>query len=79
MNVTAGEHDLRIRENGEQTLPVKYVIKHPNFDPRRPMNYDVALLKLDGAFTFSKAIVFCDLVFSGEGKAFASPRCCENS
>uniref|UniRef100_A0A672UZX1 Ovochymase 2 n=1 Tax=Strigops habroptila TaxID=2489341 RepID=A0A672UZX1_STRHB len=53
LDVTAGDHDLRIRENGEQTLPVKYVIKHPNFDPRRPMNYDIALLKLDGAFNFS--------------------------
>ncbi|XP_068253996.1 ovochymase-2 isoform X3 [Nyctibius grandis] len=53
LNVTAGEHDLRIRENGEQTLSVKYAIKHPNFDPRRPMNYDIALLKLDGAFNFN--------------------------
>ncbi|XP_074740397.1 ovochymase-2 isoform X3 [Strix uralensis] len=53
LSVTAGEHDLRIRENGEQTLPVKYVIKHPDFDPRRPMNYDIALLKLDGAFNFN--------------------------
>ncbi|NXK39621.1 OVCH2 protein, partial [Piprites chloris] len=51
--VTAGEHDLRLRENGEQTLPVKSVIKHPNFDPRRPMNYDIALLKLYGAFNFT--------------------------
>ncbi|OXB55598.1 hypothetical protein ASZ78_013010 [Callipepla squamata] len=52
LNVTAGDHDLRVRENGEQTLPVKYIIKHPNFDPRRPMNYDIALLKLDGTFIF---------------------------
>ncbi|KFP97505.1 Ovochymase-2, partial [Leptosomus discolor] len=57
LNVTAGEHDLRIRENGEQTLPVKYVIKHPKFDPRRPMNYDIALLKLDGAFSFSSSVL----------------------
>nr|XP_027323621.1 ovochymase-2 isoform X4 [Anas platyrhynchos] len=57
LNVTAGEYDLRIRENGEQTLPVKYVIKHPNFDPRRPMNYDVALLKLDGVFKFSSSVL----------------------
>ncbi|NWZ53476.1 OVCH2 protein, partial [Haliaeetus albicilla] len=66
MNVTAGEHDLRIRENGEQTLPVKYVIKHPNFDPRRPMNYDVALLKLDGAFTFSSSVLPACLPDPGE-------------
>uniref|UniRef100_A0A8C8AVN7 Ovochymase 2 n=1 Tax=Otus sunia TaxID=257818 RepID=A0A8C8AVN7_9STRI len=56
LSVTAGEHDLRIRENGEQTLPVKYVIKHPDFDPRRPMNYDIALLKVDGAFNFSSSV-----------------------
>ncbi|XP_068550754.1 ovochymase-2 isoform X2 [Anas acuta] len=66
LNVTAGEHDLRIRENGEQTLPVKYVIKHPNFDPRRPMNYDVALLKLDGAFNFSSSVLPACLPDPGE-------------
>uniref|UniRef100_A0A8C4JPN8 Ovochymase 2 (gene/pseudogene) n=1 Tax=Dromaius novaehollandiae TaxID=8790 RepID=A0A8C4JPN8_DRONO len=66
LKVTAGEHDLRIRENGEQTLPVKYVIRHPNFDPRRPMNYDVALLKLDGAFNFSASVLPACLPDPGE-------------
>ncbi|NXR14442.1 OVCH2 protein, partial [Semnornis frantzii] len=66
LNVTAGEHDLRIRENSEQTLPVKYVIKHPNFDPRRPMNYDIALLKLDGAFIFSPSVLPACLPDPGE-------------
>ncbi|NXF51884.1 OVCH2 protein, partial [Oceanites oceanicus] len=66
LNVTAGEHDLRIRENGEQTLPVKYVIKHPNFDPRRPMNYDIALLKLDGTFNFSSSVLPACLPDPGE-------------
>nr|XP_027323620.1 ovochymase-2 isoform X3 [Anas platyrhynchos] len=66
LNVTAGEYDLRIRENGEQTLPVKYVIKHPNFDPRRPMNYDVALLKLDGVFKFSSSVLPACLPDPGE-------------
>ncbi|NXK99513.1 OVCH2 protein, partial [Mesembrinibis cayennensis] len=66
LDVTAGEHDLRIRENGEQTLPVKYVIKHPNFDPRRPMNYDIALLKLDGAFNFSSSVLPACLPDPGE-------------
>ncbi|NXL83661.1 OVCH2 protein, partial [Alectura lathami] len=66
LNVTAGEHDLRIREKGEQTLPVKYVIKHPNFDPRRPMNYDIALLKLDGAFKFSSSVLPACLPHPGE-------------
>ncbi|NXF91668.1 OVCH2 protein, partial [Eubucco bourcierii] len=66
LNVTAGEHDLRISENSEQTLPVKYVIKHPNFDPRRPMNYDIALLKLDGAFIFSPSVLPACLPDPGE-------------
>ncbi|NXX41269.1 OVCH2 protein, partial [Tricholaema leucomelas] len=65
-NVTAGEHDLRIRENTEQTLPVKYVIKHPKFDPRMPMNYDIALLKLDGAFIFSPSVLPACLPDPGE-------------
>ncbi|NXA37643.1 OVCH2 protein, partial [Eudromia elegans] len=66
LKVTAGEHDLRIREPGEQTLPVKYVIKHPKFDPRRPMNYDIALLKLDGAFNFSTSVLPACLPDPGE-------------
>ncbi|NWW89502.1 OVCH2 protein, partial [Rhynochetos jubatus] len=66
LDVTAGEHDLGIRETGEQTLPVKYVIKHPNFDPRRPMNYDIALLKLDGAFNFSSSVLPACLPDPGE-------------
>ncbi|NXV46390.1 OVCH2 protein, partial [Uria aalge] len=66
LSVTAGEHDLRIRENGEQTLPVKYVIKHPNFDPRRPMDYDIALVKLDGAFNFSSSVLPACLPDPGE-------------
>uniref|UniRef100_G1N135 Ovochymase 2 n=1 Tax=Meleagris gallopavo TaxID=9103 RepID=G1N135_MELGA len=66
LNVIAGEHDLRIRENGEQTLPVKYIIKHPNFDPRRPMNYDIALLKLDGTFSFSSSVLPACLPDPGE-------------
>ncbi|NWT46182.1 OVCH2 protein, partial [Chroicocephalus maculipennis] len=66
LSVTAGEHDLRIRENSEQTLPVKYVIKHPNFDPRRPMDYDIALVKLDGAFNFSSSVLPACLPDPGE-------------
>ncbi|KAF4803990.1 hypothetical protein TURU_011408 [Turdus rufiventris] len=52
LHVTAGEHDLGLRESSEQTLPVKSIIQHPKFDPRTPMNYDIALLKLDGTFNF---------------------------
>ncbi|NWW81008.1 OVCH2 protein, partial [Climacteris rufus] len=66
LHVTAGEHDLRLRENTEQTLPVKSVIQHPKFDPRWPMNYDIALLKLDGAFNFSSSVLPACLPDPGE-------------
>ncbi|NXC10903.1 OVCH2 protein, partial [Orthonyx spaldingii] len=66
LHVTAGEHDLRLRENSEQTLPVKSVIQHPKFDPRTPMNYAIALLKLDGTFNFSSSVLPACLPHPGE-------------
>ncbi|NXP31513.1 OVCH2 protein, partial [Leiothrix lutea] len=57
LHVTGGEHDLGLRENTEQTLPVKSVIQHPKSDSTTPVNCDIALLKLDGTFSFSKARV----------------------
>ncbi|NXY21378.1 OVCH2 protein, partial [Atrichornis clamosus] len=66
LQVTAGEHDLRLRESSEQTLPVKSVIQHPKFDPRTPMNYDIALLKLDGTFNFSSSVLPACLPHPGE-------------
>uniref|UniRef100_A0A8C8VQI5 Ovochymase 2 (gene/pseudogene) n=1 Tax=Pelusios castaneus TaxID=367368 RepID=A0A8C8VQI5_9SAUR len=66
LNITAGEHDLGVIEEGEQTLPVKSIIKHPNFNPKRPMNYDIALVKLDGAFNFSSSVLPACLPDVGE-------------
>ncbi|XP_056350071.1 ovochymase-2-like isoform X3 [Oenanthe melanoleuca] len=66
LHVTAGEHDLGLRESSEQTLPVKSVIQHPKFDPRTPMNYDIALLKLDGTFNFSASVLPACLPQPGE-------------
>lgn len=57
---------MGLRESSEQTLPVKSVIQHPKFDPRTPMNYDIALLKLDGTFNFSKARVSSGLFLHEE-------------
>ncbi|XP_077177997.1 ovochymase-2 isoform X2 [Paroedura picta] len=56
LTITAGEHDLRLTEEGEQTLPVKRIISHPKFDPRKPMNYDIALLKVDGSFKYGPKV-----------------------
>ncbi|NWX61353.1 OVCH2 protein, partial [Promerops cafer] len=64
--VKAGEQDLGLRENSEQTLPVKSVIEHPMFGPRTPMNYDIDLLKLDGTFNFSSSVLPACLPNPGE-------------
>uniref|UniRef100_A0A8D0G5U0 Ovochymase 2 n=1 Tax=Sphenodon punctatus TaxID=8508 RepID=A0A8D0G5U0_SPHPU len=57
LTVTAGDHDLSVTEEEEQTLPVKFFIKHPNFNPKTPMNYDIALLKMDGAFKLGPTVL----------------------
>nr|XP_045227394.1 ovochymase-2 [Macaca fascicularis] len=52
LNVTAGEYDLSQIEPGEQTLTIETVIIHPHFSTKKPMDYDIALLKMAGAFQF---------------------------
>ncbi|XP_005075829.2 ovochymase-2 [Mesocricetus auratus] len=52
LNVTAGEHDLSQAEPGEQTLAIETIIIHPQFSTKKPMNYDIALLKMVGTFQF---------------------------
>lgn len=54
LNVTAGEYDLSQTEPGEQTLTIETVIIHPHFSTKKPMDYDIALLKMAGAFQFGK-------------------------
>ncbi|XP_007527854.2 ovochymase-2 [Erinaceus europaeus] len=56
LNVTAGEYDLSHKEPGEQTLAVEIIIVHPNFSTKRPMDYDVALLKMAGTFHFDQFV-----------------------
>ena len=57
-NVTAGEYDLRYVEPGEQTLTIETIIIHPHFSTKKPMDYDIALLKMAGAFRFGKHLKF---------------------
>uniref|UniRef100_A0A2R9AGV0 Ovochymase 2 n=1 Tax=Pan paniscus TaxID=9597 RepID=A0A2R9AGV0_PANPA len=52
LNVTAGEYDLSQTDPGEQTLTIETVIIHPHFSTKKPMDYDIALLKMAGAFQF---------------------------
>nr|XP_020861053.1 ovochymase-2 [Phascolarctos cinereus] len=56
LNVTAGEHDMNVVEQGEQTLSVDTIIRHPYFTLRKPMNYDIALLKMNGTFKFGQFV-----------------------
>ncbi|XP_074087702.1 ovochymase-2 [Macrotis lagotis] len=56
LNVTAGEHDMNLIEQGEQTLSVDTIIRHPYFTLRKPMNYDIALLKMKGTFKFGQFV-----------------------
>ncbi|ETE72753.1 NADH-cytochrome b5 reductase 2, partial [Ophiophagus hannah] len=56
LTVTAGEHDLSLKDEEEQTLHVKYIIKHPKFNRKKPMDYDIALLKMDGHFQYGAAV-----------------------
>ncbi|XP_032751786.1 ovochymase-2 [Rattus rattus] len=56
LNVTAGEHDLSQAEPGEQTLAIETIIIHPQFSTKKPMNYDIALLKMVGTFQFGQFV-----------------------
>ncbi|CAH6792909.1 Ovch2 [Phodopus roborovskii] len=56
LNVTAGEHDLSQAEPEEQTLAIETIIIHPQFSTRKPMNYDIALLKMVGTFQFGQFV-----------------------
>ncbi|KAJ6665110.1 hypothetical protein lerEdw1_005341 [Lerista edwardsae] len=61
LTITAGEHNLDLMEAEEQTLRVKSIIRHPKFDPRHPVNYDIAVLKMDGHFKYGNMMVCYDL------------------
>ncbi|KAB1272563.1 Ovochymase-2, partial [Camelus dromedarius] len=56
LNVTAGEHDLSYTEPGEQTLTIETIIIHPYFSTKKPMDYDIALLKMAGGFHFDQFV-----------------------
>ncbi|XP_021098919.1 ovochymase-2 [Heterocephalus glaber] len=56
LNVTAGEHDLSQTEPGEQILTIKTIIIHPQFSTKKPMEYDIALLKMAGTFQLGQFV-----------------------
>ncbi|KAE8606686.1 hypothetical protein XENTR_v10010819 [Xenopus tropicalis] len=56
IRVFFGEYDQTIKEDTEQTFKVIEIFKHPDFNYTQPMNYDVAVLVLDGAVTFDDNI-----------------------
>ncbi|XP_033620058.1 ovochymase-2 [Fukomys damarensis] len=56
LNVTAGEHNLSQTEPEEQILTIKTIIIHPQFSIKKPMEYDIALLKMAGTFQFGQFV-----------------------
>ncbi|XP_044126103.1 LOW QUALITY PROTEIN: ovochymase-2-like [Bufo gargarizans] len=56
VSVSIGDHDFTVYERSEQRFAIKAVFKHPNFNPIRPFNYDLAILELVESITFDKDI-----------------------
>ncbi|XP_069479703.1 ovochymase-2 [Ambystoma mexicanum] len=54
--VVVGDHDLSLREDAEQYFKVKSIIIHPEFDKRRPINFDIALVELDEGIIFGPSV-----------------------
>ena len=54
-SVRVGEHDLKVFEGREQTVPVAEVIVHPNYDQRHTRN-DIALLRLTRGLRYTRAV-----------------------
>ncbi|XP_067903050.1 ovochymase-2 isoform X3 [Heterodontus francisci] len=56
LKVTAGEYNLKNLDKEEQTQTVKRIIIHPKFKAAYPVEYDIALLEINGIFTFGENI-----------------------
>ncbi|XP_078405738.1 ovochymase-2-like [Cetorhinus maximus] len=56
LKVTAGEYNLKNLDKEEQTQTVKRIIIHPKFKAAYPVEYDIALLELNGIFNFGENI-----------------------
>ncbi|KAG9475796.1 hypothetical protein GDO78_003941, partial [Eleutherodactylus coqui] len=56
VKVSVGDLDFATKEISEQSYSLKYAIKHPNFNPSKPFNYDIAILELAQDITFDKNI-----------------------
>ncbi|XP_069823984.1 ovochymase-2 [Dendropsophus ebraccatus] len=56
IRVYVGDHDFSVEEASEQSFFLKAVFKHPNFNPGKPFNYDIAILELMGKIQFGKNI-----------------------
>ncbi|XP_069079658.1 ovochymase-2 isoform X2 [Pleurodeles waltl] len=54
--VVVGCHDVSQREEGEQAFRIKSIIIHPEFDRRKPINYDIALIELEKEIIFGPSV-----------------------
>ncbi|XP_042563315.1 ovochymase-2 isoform X2 [Clupea harengus] len=51
-----GDHDQRVADQGEQRFRLKRVRIHEKYRTFSPMNYDIALLELDGLIQFGEHV-----------------------
>ncbi|XP_075423520.1 ovochymase-2 isoform X2 [Ascaphus truei] len=56
LQVFIGDFDLTAKEPEEKRFSIKTIIRHPNFKPSQPINFDIAVLELDGNITFDENI-----------------------
>ena len=84
MTITVGAHDISKTEPSQQTVTVKRMIMHPDYD-RRSMKADIALLELSSPVRFNdRVVVPCmpnQYVYPSAGKrcVVAGNYQCENS
>lgn len=49
-----GDHDVSVKESSEMIFSILKVILHPKFLANQPINYDIAILVLEGRIVFGK-------------------------
>ncbi|XP_073460542.1 ovochymase-2-like [Aquarana catesbeiana] len=54
--VCIGDHDVSVKESSEMIFSILKVILHPKFLANQPINYDIAILVLEGRIVFGVKI-----------------------
>ncbi|KAM5138213.1 ovochymase-2-like [Mantella aurantiaca] len=56
LKVIIGDRDFTVKESSEQVFSINKVIVHPSFLAHQPINYDVAIVVLEGHIVFGAKI-----------------------